>query len=202
MTNNGDILNKIMRAGNYHEKEYLVTIDKPVTEAFLKKMSGGLYLKELEVRTRPCKVSSVGEFTFQIILTQGLNRQIRRMCAACGCQVLSLKRVRIMNIELGSLEPGVYRKVTKEEYAVLLEALKDSSNPGEHRKHMSSFQNPKRENTFFSEAREPERNSREKMERFQKTAVKRNGRTENNKTRNNKNRNNKNRKKEGNRGDD
>lgn len=202
MTNNGDILNKIMRAGNYHEKEYLVTIDKPVTEAFLKKMSGGLYLKELKVRTRPCKVSSVGEFTFQIILTQGLNRQIRRMCAACGCQVLSLKRVRIMNIELGSLEPGVYRKVTKEEYAVLLEALKDSSNPGEHRKHMSSFKNPKRENTFFSEAREPERNSREKMEKFQKTAVKRNGRTENDKTRNNKNRNNKNRKKEGNRGDD
>ncbi|MFR7717897.1 MAG: hypothetical protein ACLU3N_04310, partial [Lachnospiraceae bacterium] len=192
----------ILRAGNYHENEYLVKIEKPVTEAFLKKMSGGLYLKELEVRTRPCKVASVGEFTFQIILTQGLNRQIRRMCAACGCQVLSLKRVRIMNIELGSLEPGVYRKVTKEEYAVLLKALKDSSNPGEHRKHMSSFKNPKRENTFFSEAREPERNSREKMEKFQKTAVKRNGRTENNKTRNSKNRNNKNRKKEGNRGDD
>lgn len=136
MTNNGDILNKIMRAGNYHEKEYLVTINKSVTDTFLKKMGGGLYLKELEVRTRPCQVSAVDDFTFRIILTQGLNRQIRRMCAACGCQVTSLKRIRIMNIELGSLEPGVYRKVTPEEYTVLLKELKDSTNPGEHRKHI------------------------------------------------------------------
>lgn len=186
MTNNGDILNKIMRAGNYHEKEYVVTIDKPVTEAFLKKISGGLYLKELEVRTRPCKVSAVDEFTFRIILTQGLNRQIRRMCAACGCQVTSLKRVRIMNIELGSLESGVYRNVTQEEYTVLLKALKDSTNPGEHQRHMPSFQNPKRGNLFFSEAKELTGKSHRKKEMFQAATVKRNSRTENNKQENNK----------------
>lgn len=133
MTNNGDILNRIMRAGNYHEKEYLVTVDKPVTEMFLKKMGGGLYLKELEVRTRPCQVFAVNEFTFRIILTQGLNRQIRRMCAACGFQVTSLKRIRIMNIELGNLEPGVYRKITQEEYSILQKALKNSKNPGEEK---------------------------------------------------------------------
>ena len=130
MTNNGDILNKIMRAGNYHEKEYLVTINKVVTDSFLKKMSEGLYLEELQVWTRRCKVSAVDTHTFRIILTQGLNRQIRRMCEACGCKVTALKRIRIMNIELGTLKTGSFRNVTKEEYTVLQRALKDSTNPG------------------------------------------------------------------------
>lgn len=132
MTNNGDILNKIMRAGNYHEKEYIVTVNKPVTDEFLQKMAAGVYLEELNVHTRPCEVSAVDTHTFRIILTQGLNRQIRRMCAACGCKVTDLKRVRIMNIQLGSLKTGQYRTVTKEEYHTLQKALAHSKNPGQH----------------------------------------------------------------------
>lgn len=106
MTNNGDILNKIMRAGNYHEKEYVVTVDKEVTPEFLKKMSEGIYLEELDVKTRPCLAEKAGSNSFRIILTQGLNRQIRRMCKACHYRVTKLRRVRIMNIELGDLRPG------------------------------------------------------------------------------------------------
>ena len=86
MTNQGDLVNKIMRSGNAHEKEYIVTIDKPVTEHFLEQMAGGIRLPELDQVTRPCKVKKVERNTFSIILTQGLNRQIRRMCEACGCQ--------------------------------------------------------------------------------------------------------------------
>lgn len=130
MTNNGDILNKIMRAGNYHEKEYLVTVDKEVTPTFLKKMSEGVYLKELEVKTRPCKVELAGKMQFRIILTQGLNRQIRRMCEALHYKVTRLQRVRIMNIQLGSLKPGEYRSVTRKELAALNEQLKHSTNQG------------------------------------------------------------------------
>lgn len=127
MTNNGDILNKIMRAGNYHEKEYLVTVDKEITPEFLKKMSEGVYLKELEVKTRPCRVELAGKCQFRIYLTQGLNRQIRRMCSACHYKVTRLVRTRIMNIELGNLRPGEYRSVTRAELAVLNDQLKHSS---------------------------------------------------------------------------
>ena len=130
MTNNGDILNKIMRAGNYHEKEYLVTVDKKITPEFLKKMSEGVYLRELEVKTRPCRVELAGEKQFRIVLTQGLNRQIRRMCEAFHYKVMRLVRVRIMNIELGELKPGEYRSITRREWAVLQEKLKRSENPG------------------------------------------------------------------------
>lgn len=126
MTNNGDILNKIMRAGNYHEKEYVVTVDREVTPEFLKKLSDGIYLEELDVKTRPCRVEKAGSCSFRIILTQGLNRQIRRMCQACHYRVTKLRRVRIMNIELGDLKPGAYRDVSRKEYAVLREALKHS----------------------------------------------------------------------------
>lgn len=127
MTNNGDILNKIMRAGNYHEKEYLVTVEKEITPEFLKKMSEGIYLKELEVKTRPCRVELAGKCQFRIYLTQGLNRQIRRMCNACHYKVTRLVRTRIMNIELGNLHPGEYRNVTRQELAALQEQLKHSS---------------------------------------------------------------------------
>lgn len=127
MTNNGDILNKIMRAGNYHEKEYLVTVDKEIKEDFLKKMAAGVYLKELEVKTRPCHVELAGKCQFRIILTQGLNRQIRRMCEAYGYRVTRLIRTRIMNIELGSLKPGEYRSLSRKELAALKEQLKYSS---------------------------------------------------------------------------
>lgn len=127
MTNNGDILNKIMRAGNYHEKEYLVTIDRPVTEEFVQRMAmGGIPV--LNQMTRPCKVERTGRSTFRIILTQGLNRQIRRMCEYCGCKVLRLRRVRIMNIFLGDLKPGEYRQVTGQEMEILYDLLKGSKN--------------------------------------------------------------------------
>lgn len=127
MTNQGDLVNKIMRSGNAHEKEYMVTIDQPVTDGFLKKMQSGIYLSELKQTTRPCKVRKKGERTFSIVLTQGLNRQIRRMCQACGCQVTRLVRVRIMNIRLEGLETGSYRRIEKEEYRELLGLLEDSS---------------------------------------------------------------------------
>ena len=126
MTNNGDIINKMMRAGNLHEKEYKVTVDKPVTPAFLKKMSEGVPI--LDTVTRPCKIEKIGKYTFKIILTQGLNRQIRRMCEACGYEVKDLLRTRVMNIELGQLKEGQTRKLTDHELEGLYEMIKDSSN--------------------------------------------------------------------------
>lgn len=128
LTNQGDLVNKMMRAGNAHEKEYIVTIDKPVTAAFLEKMQEGVWLEELEVTTRPCVAEATGKKEFRIILTQGLNRQIRRMCEALGCHVQTLKRVRIMNLRLGNLKSGTYRKIGPDEYARLLELLEDSTN--------------------------------------------------------------------------
>lgn len=113
MTNDGELMNEILKARNYHEKEYEVTINRPVTNAFLKQMSEGVEI--LDTVTRPCKVKRTGVYTFRIILTQGLNRQIRRMCEACGYRVRELKRLRIMNIHLGSLPTGEYREITGEE---------------------------------------------------------------------------------------
>ena len=122
MTNNGDIINQMMRAANRHEKEYKVTVDKEITEQFIKKMSEGVPI--LDTVTRPCTVQKIGKYTFSIILTQGLNRQIRRMCAAFGYEVKDLVRIRIMNIRLGSLKEGAYRKLTDEELEELYEMLK------------------------------------------------------------------------------
>ena len=102
MANNGDIINKMMRAGNCHEKEYKVTVNKEVTKEFVRKMSEGVPI--LDTVTRPCKVEKTGKYKFRIILTQGLNRQIRRMCEYFGYQVTRLERVRVMNIELGNLK--------------------------------------------------------------------------------------------------
>ncbi len=127
LTNNGDIVNKIMRAGNLHEKEYLVTVNRPVTESFLRGLSGGVPLVELGTTTRKCFVEQTGKRQFRIILTQGLNRQIRRMCEYFGYRVEKLVRTRIMNIELGDLKSGTYRTVTKEEYRELTKLLKNSS---------------------------------------------------------------------------
>lgn len=126
MTNNGEILNKIMRAGNYHEKEYIVDVNKEITDEFIQKMKKGVFLSELHIKTRPCKVKKLGEKQFSIILTQGLNRQIRRMCKETGYKVTRLKRVRIMNISLGDLATGQYRDVTDEEMNALYEMIKDS----------------------------------------------------------------------------
>lgn len=127
LTNNGDIVNKMMRAGNMHEKEYIVTVNKPVTDSFLHGMANGVPLVDLNTMTRKCKVERIGKKQFRIILTQGLNRQIRRMCEYFGYRVEKLVRVRIMNIELGNLKSGTYRDVTSEEYQKLLELIKDSS---------------------------------------------------------------------------
>ena len=127
MTNNGEILNKMMRAGNYHEKEYLVRVNRPVTEAFLSGMAKG-DIPVQEQQTRPCKVEKTGERTFRIILTQGLNRQIRRMCEYFGYQVVKLKRIRIMNIMLGDLPTGSYREISREEQEELYRRIQGSSN--------------------------------------------------------------------------
>lgn len=128
LTNNGDIVNRMMRAGNMHEKEYIVTVNKPISEAFLRGLAGGVPLVELNTTTRKCKVERLGKREFKIILTQGLNRQIRRMCEYFGYRVEKLVRVRIMNIELGDLEKGKYRNVTKKEYEELLAMIQNSSN--------------------------------------------------------------------------
>ena len=124
MTNNGDIINRMMRTANCHEKEYKVTVDKEITEEFIEKMSGGVPI--LDTVTRPCRVTKIGKYTFSIILTQGLNRQIRRMCAALGYEVRDLLRVRVMNIRLGSLKEGEYRKLTDEELEELYSLIQDS----------------------------------------------------------------------------
>lgn len=124
MTNQGEIANQIMRSGNLHEKEYIVKVNREVTEEFLSNLSKGVYLKELETETRPCQVEKVGKRTFRIILTQGLNRQIRRMCEAFQYRVVDLKRVRILNIRLGDLKEGTYRKITGQEWKELQQQLK------------------------------------------------------------------------------
>lgn len=129
MTNNGDIINRMMRSANRHEKEYKVTVDRAVTPEFLERMAAGVPV--LDTVTRPCTVKQVGKYTFSIILTQGLNRQIRRMCQALGYEVKDLVRVRVMNIRLDGLKEGQYRKLTDAELEELYDMIKDSSNPGE-----------------------------------------------------------------------
>lgn len=128
MTNRGDLINRMMKAANYHEKEYEVVVDRPFNDRFLKEMAAGVYLKELDVTTRPCEVQRLGKRKFRIVLTQGLNRQIRRMCKEFGFHVQELKRVRVMNIQLGHLKTGTWRNVTEAEFAELLAMLEESSN--------------------------------------------------------------------------
>ncbi|SDF21158.1 pseudouridine synthase [Marvinbryantia formatexigens] len=128
MTNDGELQDKIMRAANRHEKEYLVKVDRTVDDTFLKKMAKGVYLRELDTVTRPCRVEKTGRRAFRIVLTQGLNRQIRRMCAALGYQVQELRRVRIMNIRLGGLPAGQYREATDEELREIC-ALAEAGKP-------------------------------------------------------------------------
>lgn len=118
LTNDGSLVNHILKASNYHEKEYVVTVDKPIDNEFVQKMSSGVEI--LNQVTRPCKVTRVNKHTFHIVLTQGLNRQIRRMCEVLGYKVQKLKRIRIMNIHLGNLPMGQYRNVTDEELAQIM----------------------------------------------------------------------------------
>ena len=126
LTNQGELVNKIMRASNCHEKEYVVRVNKELTKDFLESMKKGVYLEELETTTRPCKIKRIDKFTFSIILTQGLNRQIRRMCQALDYRVTDLKRIRIMNINLENLKEGSFRDVNEAELKVLYEMTEDS----------------------------------------------------------------------------
>ncbi len=129
LTNDGDIVNKILRAGNNHEKEYVVRVDKPISDDFIKKMSSGVNI--LDTITLPCKVTKETKFSFRIVLTQGLNRQIRRMCEAMGYEVFKLRRVRIMNISLDGIPNGQWRYLTDAEVAEILAMCEDSSNTEE-----------------------------------------------------------------------
>ena len=126
LTDDGDIVNKILRASNNHEKEYIVTVDKPISQTFIDRMSRGIYIEELGKTTKTCKVKKINTHTFSIILTQGLNRQIRRMCEYLNYEVQTLKRVRIMNIKL-DVPVGEYREFTEEELNELNTLLKEST---------------------------------------------------------------------------
>lgn len=123
LTNNGEITDRILRSVNGHEKEYIVKVNKNITKDFLDKMSAGVYLKELNVKTKQCRIYKVNSNTFRIVLTQGLNRQIRRMCQELGYKVEKLTRIRVMNIELGDLACGEYRVVEGAEKEKLYNSL-------------------------------------------------------------------------------
>ena len=129
LTNDGDIVNKILRAGNQHEKEYIVRVDKPVSNEFVEKMKNGVRI--LGGVTKTCYVKQVGPKVFKIVLTQGLNRQIRRMCEALNYNVVSLKRIRIMNMTLGNLPLGKWRFFTPDEIETINLMLKNSSKTAE-----------------------------------------------------------------------
>jgi len=124
MTNDGDIVNKILRSGNNHEKEYVVTVQKKITDRFVERMASGIPV--LDTITKKCSVQKTGDREFNIVLTQGLNRQIRRMCEHLGYNVLSLKRVRIMNITLNKLKNGSYRRITQAELEKMQLLMNDS----------------------------------------------------------------------------
>ena len=123
LTNQGDLTNEILKASNYHEKEYVVGVNKPITGQFMMHMQQGVYLSELDKKTAPCKVKKLDDKTFSIVLTQGLNRQIRRMCRELDYHVRDLKRVRIMDYTLDGIAEGSYRKLTKAEIAQLKKQL-------------------------------------------------------------------------------
>ena len=112
LTNDGELIERMMRGANKHEKEYLVKVNKEITSVFISKMAEGIYLKDLDITTRECEIEQTGKFTFRIVLTQGVNRQIRRMCKALGFEVKTLKRVRIMNLDLQRLKEGQFEEVT------------------------------------------------------------------------------------------
>lgn len=125
LTNDGDIVNKILRAGNNHQKEYIVTVDKIIDDVFIRKMSNGIPI--LGTVTKKCKVARVNDYTFTIVLTQGLNRQIRRMCEYLGYDVMKLKRTRIMNVNLGSLKSGEWRELSEKEMNEINQMISSSS---------------------------------------------------------------------------
>ncbi|BCN93563.1 pseudouridine synthase [Thiomicrorhabdus immobilis] len=148
LTNDGDIVNKILRAENAHDKEYIVTVDKPITDSFVNHMSRGVPI--LGTVTKPCKVTKESQFVFKMILTQGLNRQIRRMCEYLGYNVRKLKRSRIMNVELGDLKPGAWRYLTTQEMKEINQAVAHSSKTARQ----GNASRPKAQNQTKSEYRQ------------------------------------------------
>lgn len=124
MTNDGDLIENMMRGANCHEKEYQVRVDKVVTDSFLRGMASGVYLEDLDITTRKCKVRRTGRYSFSMVLTQGVNRQVRRMTESFGYRVRALKRTRVLSITLGELEPGEYRQLQGEELEKLYESIK------------------------------------------------------------------------------
>lgn len=132
MTNQGELVNRILKESMFHEKEYLVWVDKPVTSEFVKRMSEGIYLPEFKRTTRKCRVRKESKNQFSIVLTQGWNRQIRRMCESCGYRVRDLQRIRIMNLRLGDLPEGKIRQVSREEYQRLMKELKHAGGRAEN----------------------------------------------------------------------
>lgn len=125
LTNDGDIVNKILRAGNNHEKEYIVSVRQPITSQFIQKMGNGLPI--LDTITKKCKVIKLNDYSFKIVLTQGLNRQIRRMCDYLGFDVTSLKRTRIMNVNLEGIKVGKWRELSEKELLEINKMIADSS---------------------------------------------------------------------------
>lgn len=123
LTNDGDFINEAMRSKNYHEKEYVVRLNRSVKRDDLERLSKGIFLKDLEVKTRPCSIKQTGKDTVTMILTQGLNRQIRRMWKAVGYEVISLKRIRVINVELGMLMPGEWREIKGKELEELYQSV-------------------------------------------------------------------------------
>ena len=146
LTSNGDIVNKILRAGNEHEKEYLVTVNKPITDQFIQSMANGVPI--LGVYTKKCKVSMESKFVFRITLIQGMNRQIRRMCEHFGYDVLKLERIRIMNLNLKGIPLGEYREFKKHELTELNELLKNSSQTDSFKKSVTQPKQPNAKHTF------------------------------------------------------
>lgn len=124
LSNDGDFMQELMRGANGHEREYLVRVDKPITDEFITSMENGVFLEDLNVTTRKCKIRKISDVTFTIVLTQGLNRQIRRMCRTFDYHVRFLKRVRIENIQLGDMDPGAYRELEKSELKELMRRVK------------------------------------------------------------------------------
>ena len=134
LTNDGAFAAEVTKASGRHEKEYEVTVHKEISDDFMKRLSKGVYLKDLDKKTAECKVLRGGEKKFRIILTQGMNRQIRRMCDTCGYHVVTLKRVRIMNVELGDLKEGAWREIRGQEKEDLLKKLQAPARKGPGKK--------------------------------------------------------------------
>jgi len=137
LTNDGEIVNKILRAGNQHDKEYIVKVNAPMNHSFIKQMAAGVPI--LDTVTKKCKVKKLNKVTFKIVLVQGLNRQIRRMCEYLGYEVTELKRVRIMNVKLGKLPVGKWRRLQRKEVSELQRMVKDSSNLSQEEIHIEDF---------------------------------------------------------------